>query len=49
MRVDLAGDDSDIIIGYKSKKNSLVVDLTKRSYYNIRDFWEPICRSAAAP
>ena len=45
MSVDLAGDDTDIVIGYKSKKNSLVVDLTKRNYYNISDFWEPICRS----
>ncbi len=45
MSVDLLGTDSDIVIGYKSRKNSLVVDLTKRNYYNIRDFWEPVCRS----
>ncbi len=44
MSVDLVGDSSGII-GYKSKKNSHVVDLTMRNHYNIRDFWEPICKN----
>ncbi len=42
MSVDLSGDAMDGIIGYRSKKNSHVVDLTKRDYYNIDDFWEPL-------
>ncbi len=44
MRVDLSGENSGGIIGYKSKKNSHFVDLTKRDHYNINDFWEPIKR-----
>jgi len=42
MSVDLSGEDMDGVIGYKSRKNSHVVDLTKKDYYNIRDFWEPV-------
>ena len=45
MSVDLSGEGSNGVIGYKSRKNSHVVDLTKRNYYNIEDFWEPIYRS----
>ncbi|MBI5902214.1 MAG: 2'-deoxycytidine 5'-triphosphate deaminase [Deltaproteobacteria bacterium] len=46
MSVDLAGDDSTKVIGYKSKRNSHVVDLTKRNHYSIADFWEPIYRNS---
>ena len=46
MSVDLSGDLSSGVIGYKSKKNSHVVDLTKRNHYNIDDFWEPIFRNS---
>lgn len=42
MSVDLSGDDNSGVVGYKSKKNSHVVDLSKKNYYNIEDFWEPI-------
>jgi dCTP deaminase len=42
MSVDLAGQNCGGIIGYKSRKNSHVVDLSKKNYYNIEDFWEPI-------
>ncbi|MBI5598280.1 MAG: 2'-deoxycytidine 5'-triphosphate deaminase [Deltaproteobacteria bacterium] len=45
MSVDLKGDGPMGIIGYKSKRNSHVIDLTKRNYYNIEDFWEPIYRN----
>jgi dCTP deaminase len=44
MSVDLEGDGNEII-GYKAKKNSHVVDLTKRNFYNIADFWEPIFKN----
>jgi len=46
MSVDLSGDGPDGIIGYKSKRNSHVVDLTKRNHYNIPDFWEPLRRNS---
>ncbi len=46
MSVDLVGEDSSGIIGYKSKKNSHVIDLTKVGYYNAEDFWEPIYRNS---
>ncbi|MFQ5441132.1 MAG: 2'-deoxycytidine 5'-triphosphate deaminase [Thermodesulfobacteriota bacterium] len=45
MGVDLEGDGPGGVIGYKSRKNSHVVDLTKRNHYNIKDFWEPIYRN----
>lgn len=44
MSIDLKGESSNGIIGYKSKKNSQVVDLTMRNHYYIEDFWEPIHR-----
>jgi len=42
MSVDLSGEDMDGVIGYKSRKNSHIIDLAKRDYYNISDFWEPV-------
>jgi len=42
MSVDLSGRDMDGVIGYKSRKNSHIIDLTKRDYYNINEFWEPV-------
>jgi len=42
MSVDLSGDEATGIVGYKSKKNSHVVDLTKKNHYDIADFWDPI-------
>lgn len=44
MGVDLLG-GKDGIIGYKSKKNSHVIDLTKKDFYNIGDFWDPLYRN----
>ncbi len=44
MSVDLRGEGNGGVIGYKSRKNSHIVDLTKRNHYNIKDFWEPISR-----
>ncbi len=45
MSVDLRGDENSGVIGYKSKKNSHVVDLTKRNHYTIEDFWDPIYKN----
>ena len=46
LRVDLQGEDRghDRIVGYRAKKNSHVVDLSKIGHYAALDFWEPIHR-----
>lgn len=46
LRVDLQGPDKrhDTIVGYRAKKNSHVIDLSKIGYYAALDFWEPIRR-----
>ncbi len=44
MSVDLQGEKNQGIIGYKAKKNSDIVDLSRIGYYDVADFWEPICR-----
>ncbi len=46
MSVDLRGDENSGIIGYKSKKNSHIIDLTKRNHYTIEDFWDPIYKNS---
>ena len=42
MRVDLKGHASNGIIGFKAKKNSAIVDLSKVGEYLASDYWEPI-------
>ncbi|MBM3855404.1 MAG: 2'-deoxycytidine 5'-triphosphate deaminase [Verrucomicrobia bacterium] len=46
LRIDLKGDDrTDArIIGYRAKKNSHVIDLSKVGHYAAGDFWEPLHR-----
>ena len=47
LRIDLQGTDrgdADPIIGYRAKRNSHVIDLSKVGYYAALDFWEPIRR-----
>ena len=46
LRIDLKGDDriASPIIGYRAKKNSHVIDLSKVGYYAALDFWEPLYR-----
>jgi dCTP deaminase len=41
LRVDLMGDGLGII-GYRTKKNSELVDLSRIASYEAADFWEPI-------
>lgn len=45
MSADLSGDQNDIV-AYKSRKNSHVVDLSKKDFYAIEDFWEPIYKNS---
>ncbi len=42
MSVDLVGRETKGIVGFKSKKNSQVIDLSKIDYYDPYDYWEPI-------
>jgi dCTP deaminase len=46
LRIDLHGEDDrqDGVIGYRAKKNSHVIDLSKIGHYAAADFWEPIKR-----
>jgi len=44
--VDLEGDSSNGIIGYRAKHHAPLIDLSKINYYDPLDFWEPIQRSA---
>ena len=46
LRIDLKGDDqtSSRVIGYRAKKNSHVIDLSKVGHYAAGDFWEPLHR-----
>ena len=42
LSLDLTGDDRGVV-GYRAKKNSLLLDLTRRGYDSC-DFWEPVVR-----
>ena len=46
LRIDLKGEErtSSTVIGYRAKKNSHVIDLSKIGYYAADDFWEPLHR-----
>ena len=46
LRIDLIGDDRNgsPVIGYRAKKNSHVIDLSKVGHYAALDFWEPLHR-----
>ncbi|BCA54686.1 putative 2-deoxycytidine 5-triphosphate deaminase [Nitrospira sp. KM1] len=46
LRIDLRGEDRHgaTVIGYRAKKNSHVIDLSKIGYYAAQDFWEPLYR-----
>ena len=41
LTVDLSG-DADRVVGYRAKKNSALLDLSKVAEYDPRDFWEPV-------
>ena len=42
MRVDLKGHTSKGIIGFKARKNSSIIDLSKVGAYPASDYWEPV-------
>ncbi len=47
LRIDLKGGDSEHdIVGYRAKKNSHIIDLSKIGYYSAFDYWDPLYRHA---
>jgi dCTP deaminase len=47
LRIDLNGRDTQHdIVGYRAKKNSHIIDLSKIGYYSAFDYWEPLYRHA---
>ena len=47
LRVDLQGnaDQDKSIVGYRAKKNSHIIDLSKVGHYAASDYWEPLYRN----
>lgn len=42
LRLDLRGDPDTGIVGYRAKKHSGVIDMSRVGHYERNDFWEPI-------
>jgi dCTP deaminase len=42
LSLDLSGDDTDGLVGYRAKKNSHLLDLSAREPYDAEEFWEPL-------
>jgi dCTP deaminase len=45
LSVDLSGDDSSDIIGYKARHNTPLIDLARINHYDALEYWEPIRRT----
>ena len=45
LSVDLSGEVGSEIIGYKARRNTPLIDLTKINHYDPLEFWEPIHRT----
>jgi len=48
LTLDLEG-DADGVVGYRARRNSRVLDLTRIGVHRVRDFWEPVFREEDAP
>lgn len=46
LSIDLEGTDSSDIVGYRALHDTAPIDLARINYYDPKDFWEPIRRSA---
>jgi len=40
--IDLTGETSNRLIGYKARKHTDLIDIDRAQHYDILDFWEPI-------
>ena len=45
LSVDLNGDENSDIIGYKARRNTALIDLSKINHYDPLEYWEPIHRT----
>jgi dCTP deaminase len=45
LSVDLSGDESSDVIGYKARHNTPLIDLARINHYDPLDYWEPIPRT----
>jgi dCTP deaminase len=45
LTVDLAGDDTHEVIGYRAKRHAPLIDLAKIQHYEPADYWDPIRRN----
>jgi dCTP deaminase len=45
LSVDLSGDESSDIIGYKARHNTPLIDLNRINHYEPLEYWEPIHRT----
>jgi dCTP deaminase len=42
LSLDLSGEDTSRIVGYRAKKNSQLIDLSRVGHYDADEFWEPV-------
>ncbi len=42
LSLDLSGEDDRRLVGYRAKKNSQLIDLSKIGHYDAEEFWEPV-------
>lgn len=47
LSVDIEGDDNSEIIGYRARKHTPLIDLSRVNHYDPAEFWEPIGRTTA--
>lgn len=48
LRVSLQGIGRTDLVGYKAKKNSPLLDLSRSNYYDVMDFWDPVFHDGKA-
>jgi dCTP deaminase len=48
LSIDLAGQGSDSLVGYRGKHHTAVIDVDKRAAQDVFDFWEPIHNRGSA-
>lgn len=48
LSLNLRGEENGIV-GYRAKRNSMLLDLSRVDAYEVEDFWEPVYRDKAAP
>lgn len=47
LKVDLAGEDPAGVVGYRAKRITPPIDLSRVNHYDRVDFWDPVCRNEA--